>query len=288
MIDRIEKPRETFLDLNRRALREIKDQIAEQKQRTPGKYDRQLLVLKLTSPLYPDLQRGYHFGRSLDDIADGDVPIPGGFSSFPEYANFLQARLDRLDDPTTTTGRTEILMVAVMPGLIQKEKHPGEAKKGAIRFINVMEAESLRREKQLVLTKDELGELNMESFGASANMAFLAIGSSVRSKQIPELALSQAKAYALRDLKQETKRGISNIPLETLQEAGLAFPDLVANPGLIDESTVLQHWIEAERQEALSLVKDLKERSMDWKARRLTQFLASKVNKICTTNFERT
>lgn len=247
----------------------IRKNSQDMRDRAPNKYNAMLAILKV----FPDLQIAYHFGRKLDDIADGDSLLPENYDYFPNLTKHLKnALLDR--SLIYEAGECEFLMREVLVRTKSREKIEGETKAEIDKFLDAILFDYLRRERHLTLGKNELETVYLETFGHALNIAFIILGSNCRFKDIPELGLAQGKAFAVKDLREDVEMGICNIPKGVLDLSGLSFYELMTNPNLAFGNPVLAEWMTTEMAEARNLVSQLKKKKLDFKARILINFLS--------------
>ena len=118
----------------------------EMKTRAPGKHDSQLNLLHRLICI-PDLELVYSFGRSLDDIADGDALTPADFLNFPQFVDHLKLNLNNNWGVLTNRSRAEILMAATMEKLSTKAQAANKTEQIIARFLDAMVSEYDRRVK---------------------------------------------------------------------------------------------------------------------------------------------
>jgi len=208
----------------------------------------------------PGLFTAYFFCRVIDDIADGDRPLVG-FDSFEDLADNLKRQME---ENAFGDSNVEILLRGTIRDM---QKYRGvDIRPYVVRFLDAMNYECQRRISHQVSTRQELYNLYQNSFGVPQDMAFIGIGSHLRSSDIPELADLQGRIYAVRDLEQELQQGIVFIPNEV---------------GSIDATSLaVQDWVREELRQGHDTAEHLRSLSMDWKARRIVGFIADGIDEI--------
>jgi len=238
----------------------ISSQIASMRERASGKYD---LILAAVS-FFPTLNVSYHFGRMVDDIADGDAPLPGCFSGFEEFVDNLKNRALQPENSDKVKCAAEFLLLRSVDRLNRISKNQQEVLEGVNWFLNSMLEENRRRVDRKVLTKRQLEKVHYNSFGSSLEISLIAIGSNNRAKDIPEAPLILGKDYSIeeKELKPDLKRGICNIPSEVLSTANLTLEHLMKNPDLVSHPKI-QEWIINEEIEVGEILDKVKGRKLD-------------------------
>lgn len=257
--------------------------------RAEGKYDPLLATLSLLSNfnplvrfvpfaspmgagLAPGLEVSYHFGRAVDDVVDGDAELPSGFTSVPEWLQFLRGHIDEGGRNIPKGLTVEFLLKRTL-----RRMQPYDGRRFGIQselrsFLGAMEREYDRRVNRKVLNREELSLLYRDAFGPPHTITLEAVGSRTIAQDIPELAQAQGRLFAIADLKEDLARGIINIPQEVLELASLRSEELVENPGRIKHRLVGE-WIESEISDCAQLIQTLREKKLDWRGRAYVSYL---------------
>lgn len=257
-------------------------------ERCPGKYEAITTALYLaayfnpmsrvfgTSPsgFAPAISVAYHFCRLVDDIADGDSPLPKGFETFEQVTENLKAQVNG-----TVVDKNSDLGFLLHRCISKLEEEGGsiDIRHELIAFLDAMQLEHKKRNEHLVFTEEELKDLYDDSFGPPHVIAFVALGSNAKASDIEGLMQLQGRLYAVRDLKDELRLGIINIPKDVLDESGLGKEALIAQPDLLDANTVIQAWIQREYAVGLKLIEQLRTKDLDWKAKAVIRFLVGPI-----------
>jgi hypothetical protein len=260
----------------------IEQQSKAMKTRAPGKYGPILFTVEHLSNynpltkergkgLVPAIEVCYHFGRAMDDIADGDAKLPVGFKNYKEFVDYLKVKVEKEDHNVDKGGYVEFLLFSSIHKLANKTT-PEEIRSGINRFLESMYAEYERREMALVLDRKKLDELHTLSFGTSYDIAFIATGSRNRSSDIASLMVAQGRLYALRDLDSDLSMGICNIPSEVMDKAGIGLQQLKDDPEIVGENIVLTKWVGDELREIREFYNSFNDKNLDNKAKLITRY----------------
>jgi hypothetical protein len=269
--------------------------------RAPGKYDVITLAINAISSinplslfpgqkrekgLFPALEPAYYTGRIPDDIADGHRPLPEGFENFKEWIDHLKQLLDSDFQSVPTDTTFEYLFKKAYERLLPLQKSSDDVKDLYNKFFDAMVVENLRRSKREVKTEEELQDLNWESFSHVQNIAFIAIKSSARVTKesnlsaLPELL---RRGYSIRDLKEDLKDNICNIPKIVIEESKLTFEQLSETPELVETNERLQLWISGEVKKCQQLIQVLDNEKLDLSGKLLVKALTTGIKKYIGT-----
>lgn len=202
----------------------------------------------------------YYFLRGIDDLLDDDRSLPNidpGHYVADIKQQIESGRVIPRDDITT-------LGSYALTGL-QKRAHAADnVQSSMLELITAMEFDYQRRHTGQLTTTNGLHEYYRALLGPSIDLLLVALDSSVRSGQIGEYPIAQGRLYSVRDLEQDWRVGIYNIPSEVLVRADVAdaavYGDVVARP-------TIQSWLHAEvaesvvsMQESMAIVSTLSDR----------------------------
>ncbi len=261
--------------------------------RAPGKYENITTVFNVLAtfdPLSrilgtmpegyaPAIEVAYHFCRLVDDIADGDVPLPEGCEDFASLVNALKAHLSGSSALSVEDTDLEFLLKRTLQKL---DKHPTpsiDTREEMGLFLDAMRVEHDKRVEGAVFTREELEHLYRDSFGPPHMLAFAALGSNCSGETIAELFQLQGRLYALRDLIPELSKGIVFVPREIVEEAGVSKEALVGDPEEACKNSVIQRWIAEEDEYGLKTIEALrlKAKSLPWDVRGVVEFLVKPI-----------
>ncbi len=212
----------------------------------------------------PAIWMAYHFCRKIDDIADGDAMLPPQYNSFSDMTKKLKSAMD---NNTYLNTAVEICLRGTVRDM--KTYHGVDIREDIYQFLNTMNYERERRINKTISTRAELFDLYQSSFGVPQDISLICMGSTVRSKNIPELADLQGRLYAVRDLVDELAKGIVFIPKEILSN-GITVDELCnsyqSNPNIIA-------WVQEELKEGKELIYRLKQKKMDLGGKMIVNYL---------------
>ncbi len=178
-----------------------------------------LLVFKLYAssirkPLQAKIFRAaYLFCRHIDDVLDGDRKI----NHDPEL--YVQEILNAMNREENGPEIIELYRFAVKH-LMNMAKNGEDPKALFFRVIKGgMQFDHQRSRQKRVLTRDELEKYYQDTFAPVMDLALMISGSDQRSSDLPESITTQGHIYTIRDLEQDLRSGIINIPLEELEKS---------------------------------------------------------------------
>jgi len=206
----------------------------------------------------------YHFFRIIDDIADGERELPEEYDSYAAMQAALNKAMETERYPDSNVG---ILLRGTVRDM--REYRGADVRKKITQFLEAMGYEQHRRVHNTVSSRDELHKIYQDSFSAPQDLAFIAFGSKIRSRNIPELAEVQGRIYAVRDIAGELERGIVFIPSEVVP-SGMSANELAKNYRTVPS---VRTWAQEELKEGCELVDSLKRKSIGWRERRIVSFL---------------
>jgi len=262
-----------------------------------NKYLIMTFVLKELSPHFPGLELAYYGGRDVDDVVDGDKPLPKGFETVDSWIDDLVSHID-----TTGTSKQEIIMEPNTAFVFQQavnylqplenEEKGDSVKRECIGFLEAMRLEYHRRIDQTVLTEEEILQGYWQGFGHAQNITLIAIGSKTRipSDCLPVDKLLQmpvnelplvlpiilGKTYAIKDLGADLERGICNIPKSVLEESGLTLSGLMRDPSKALSNQTVKNWAEDELNISRQLARKLRQKKLDLPAKLMVEFLTAR------------
>ncbi|OGM59203.1 hypothetical protein A3A75_03245 [Candidatus Woesebacteria bacterium RIFCSPLOWO2_01_FULL_39_10] len=276
----------------------------ELERRAPGKYTVLLNTLNALSNFNP-LTRfyigpassqgispaalpSYKWGRWNDDIADGHLPLPSGYSSYEELVQAQKEIITSGGEDVVKGFTIEFLLKRVIAKLERVQKRDDNVGEDLSVFLDAMQTEYLRRVERKVSTSQELSDLYANSFGRPHNIMLIALGSSARESQIRELSQILGRRYNCEggSLHEDLPRGICYIPSEVLSSSGFSLDELMQNPSFSDTNPTIQEWVSGEIRDCSGLYDTLSEKieDLDWRAReyvgRLTKDMIPRFNNL--------
>ncbi len=188
------------------------------------------------------LRVGFCFLQQLDDFLDGDRITS-------------REPLDIVDEVVFAirTGEygTNDLMFLAQAFVGDLKKVGGvPAIEDALSLIAVMRRDRCRVINQTIFSNVELIEHHRATFSLSVNLMLIARCSELRAKDVPELIDLLAWCSTVRDLQEDIKAGLINIPRETMDAGNLtsamSFSDALS-------SSAVKEWLKLEHQRAQAL-----------------------------------
>lgn len=182
---------------------------------------------------------GFVFLQIIDDIVDGDRSID---QSPVLYVDALQSQLKKGEFGNRAIDRLAQAFYIELEKRITNSENPVEM---AIRVIENMKRDYPRRLKRTWYGESELKSHMRETFELSMDLMLIAMGSKIRSRDIPGLIEGLAWCSMRRDLKNDLAMGIINIPSEILVQSGLNQADLLNYP-LFIHNPVIESYLRRE------------------------------------------
>ncbi len=195
----------------------------------------------------------FFFFRNQDDALDGDrkdIKDPlshvlacreqiasGKYSGKPKIVNLARFAIERL----------------------QKKARLGDnPKQNFLDEIDVILFDYHRAKTRLVLTEKQLKKYYQRTFFPVVDLMLIGLNSKLRAKDIVEFSFCQGRVYTIRDLDQDWRKGIINIPKKMLVKANLTGNSSVLE---VKNSTVIKDYFRRQlllcRQELPILEKKL-------------------------------
>lgn len=129
-------------------------------------------------------------------------------------------------------------------------------------IIDGMMMDQERRPTRASVPHEKLVNYASLFFDNFVDVTLIALGSDVRSAQVPNFGSSQFGLYSIRDLKKDWGLGIINVPQETLDAAGLS---TTAPYETVIENEVFTSWYQSEKATGIQGMNDTLDRLRDMK-----------------------
>lgn len=212
------------------------------------------------------IRLSYFFGRYIDDIVDGDELPPA------QYKNNIKKYIKNIK---TWKENTEIIS-KVMNKIIQTyQTFSPDIKNYLHDFLDAMVDEHDRRLNKAAMSKKELIKLHDKSFRWAHEIYLCALWSQQRAKNIAELPQILWRIYAIKDLKDDIKNGIYNIPSEYIKQETYQ----KKNTKEIIGSSEVKKRIEDTLQEQSINIQQLRNKKLDNGAKRICEWLLPEIEK---------
>lgn len=201
--------------------------------RNPGKYLNRVKGLYALSIADCNLgqvaRSSYFFLREIDDLLDGDRNNVGNPL---QYVSDVRSKIAAGE----SNHRQSIFSLAEYSiRVLEKKAKPGDnPRSDFLAAIDCMQFDYNRAQKRQALTNDQLNDYYLRAFLPVLNLMFIGLGSNLRATDVPQLAHAQGVVYSTRDLQDDWKKGIINIPSEVLSAASLpstsSFQEIQSSP----------------------------------------------------------
>jgi hypothetical protein len=186
----------------------------------------------------------YFFARHLDDVLDGDRNV----TVDPiDYARSLQKQVavNKFDN-TLKIGR---LAQFALP-IIEKVAQPADDPRGEmIRLIDALVFDYERRQQRRPLSEHQLRTYYQDVLDPGLNILLTGLGSKIRMCDVSEYSPNLGRLYSVRDLEDDWRSGIINVPSETLVDAKVSGWDSYDG---MRGSVVVDEWVNREVHEAVT------------------------------------
>ena len=148
-------------------------------------------------------------------------------------------------------------------------------------LLHTMHLDRLRAERAQLWTEAEIAAQHRRTFTRSLDLLLAALGSSVRGRDLPELVDALGWCSTMRDLPEDLRAGIVNIPSELWRQAGWP-SEKRHDPAALSADAAFRDWMRQERNRALQLLDqaDLRTAALnDETARRISNLFARSVRR---------
>lgn len=182
------------------------------------------------------IRDSYFFMRHVDDVLDGDDMTIKNPNEYVE-----KIRMDLEEDKLDISIPIETLAFKSIERLERKKRMVTDNPRTF--FLNGIDGMFIDfnrvRNRELVNNSSLKGSF-IKSFGPHFDISLMAIESGLRSSDITTFLYAQGFAYSIQDLKIDWERGLFNVPLEVLNQAGLSGG---ANFSEVNTSSIIKEWI---------------------------------------------
>ena len=148
-------------------------------------------------------------------------------------------------------------------------------------LLHTMHLDRLRAERAQLWTEAEITAQHRRTFTRSLDLLLAALGSSVRGRDLPELVDALGWCSTMRDLPEDLRAGIVNIPSELWRQAGWP-SEKRHDPAALSADAAFRDWMRQERSRALRLLDQADCRTAalnDGTARRISNLFARSVRR---------
>ena len=148
-------------------------------------------------------------------------------------------------------------------------------------LLHTMHLDRLRAERAQLWTEAEIAAQHRRTFTRSLDLLLAALGSSVHGRDLPELVDALGWCSTMRDLPEDLRAGIVNIPSELWRQAGWP-SEKRHDPAALSADAAFRDWMRQERSRALQLLDQADRRTAalnDETARRISNLFARSVRR---------
>lgn len=187
--------------------------------------------------------RGYRYGfcllQYIDDLMDGDRAFNG--DPLEVSANLKKQLKTGIFEPN----RCGILAAMLFNNIKGTKVNQEELRQELLTLVAIMETDYQRRLQRKVLNQTELNSILHGTFIHSINLLLMIWESPLRASDAPDLIESFTWVSSMRDLKDDLKNGIINIPDTVMNESQIKDSNQVNE--LLQDPAVVQ-WLEQRYQ----------------------------------------
>jgi len=192
----------------------------------------------------------YFFFKYLDDIADGDFPLNNPLSYLEKVKNQIEIR----DFDNSEMGFLARDIINRLESGNGRENNPREKILASLDSIIFDYKRSIERK---TLSYSELMEYYRLSFFSVIDLCLMGIKSDISAEDISGFCYSQGRVYSVRDLEEDWKKGIINIPAEDLELAGI---DSKFSVDFLMKNPMIKRWAAKELVQSKILLEDIRSR----------------------------
>jgi len=193
------------------------------------------------------IRAGFCLMQQLDDILDGDRPSPVEPLEVAEDV-LRQMRCWSFDD--SSAGR----LARCLWEETARFENGDDLRRQVMGLIEVMQRDRVRARDRLLLSREELRDHHRATFHSAVNLMLVFGGAELRARDVPDLIELFGWCSTMRDLREDMKKGLVNIPASVVQEAeaqGLRSLDFDSALG----TPAMRSWMAAEHERAKDLLK---------------------------------
>lgn len=189
------------------------------------------------------VRTGFAFLQAADDLLDGDRP------SEREPLEIADALIASLESGVFADDDLARLGAAFRADLLARGGPP--ALDTAIALMRRMQRDRRRMQTRELSSASELEALHAATFAPSLDLMLIAADSPLRATDVPELVTALGWCSAVRDLDDDVRQGLVNVPADVV-EAALREGSNTPLVGLVHTMAV-RHWLAHEKAVAVSL-----------------------------------
>lgn len=192
----------------------------------------------------------YSFCRDVDDVIDGDEPLP---SQYESTLHFINAKIAFIDNPELPTDDIE---VKIKKSLEIADSMGHDIRKGIKWILSSMKFDAMRLGRRLIFPSTVIRECSDRLDIEGCVRESLRLYGENEEKLTPIVGLLGRASriyYTLRDFESEDiPAGLINIPLEDIIRLGISVDTLSTS------SPAVQMWFREQAMEGLALIREYK------------------------------
>jgi membrane-associated phospholipid phosphatase len=200
------------------------------------------------------LRAGYSLLQHVDDVLDGDRRV----SCDPE--TYVRKVRQWIAGAAEADGSALSCLATCVAAALDRAGGEGEdPRSDLLRLIDVLVEDRRRMDRGSRMGASALASHHRSTFRGSLNLALILMGSSLRADDVPELVDALAWCSPVRDLEEDFRKGLINIPEEVIRAAGAAGADVRDLRSLM-ASAATREWMRGEYRRGASAVEAIARR----------------------------
>lgn len=194
----------------------------------------------------------------MNQGADCKPPIYGDEPLYSEPREYMTQLLTLVDGSGKVEAkfwdtRVHKLVEWILPRLRADSSLGDDGAKYYCDIVETMLFDYDRRQDRKSLTETELDGYYRKMLDGSIDVTLFAIDAMTRSGDLRDFGLAQGKLYTVRDLLNDWRLGIINIPVDVLNEAGV---DSKATINEVQKSKRIGEWRDDQQSDATKLMQE--------------------------------
>lgn len=220
------------------------------------------------------IRSGYFWLRHIDDVADGDKPLPSGYEDRQQFLQRKRSLAEQLffHSEATVYGDREDILLADYYSTSRKLGISLGNESLAILDTIILDEERARNRR--VLTQEELDEYFEKLDFACGEGALKVAGENCDSKDLSALSWAVRTMFNLRDFPRDLAQGIINISAEEMADYGvdLSQIDGVANVEDVVIYEPIRRWYQDQVPQGLGFLQESRRVLRELDLKPLTSF----------------
>lgn len=193
---------------------------------------------------------GYCFAQALDDILDGDRYINSeSYDYVQDIIKQIETNSFNEQDPLSLLGKY------VVEKLDEYNSEKDNPYYDLMQLLEILLFDRKRVMEKILLNKKELLEHHRKTFYHSLNLTLILTKAEYRAEDVKDLVDELSWCSPMRDLEEDLKKGLVNIPKEVLEQSNLTEPEKYPHSEIVKSSNV-QDWIRQEYEFGLKSIQN--------------------------------